>query len=594
METTEIEDPGSYTLSFEQDGQITIQADCNQATGEFALSGGNMVIEVGPATLAACPEGSQGETFLALLPGEKQFQVAETEGKQVLLVYPPAESGDYALLQFEAVESPESATGEPSAGDLPADLVAQLDAWLNSQVYSEGGYVGGAAPGLVLLVDTPEGRYLKAAGVSSLEEGTPMQVDDRLEIGSNTKSFTVVLLMQLQEEGVLSLDDPLSRWLPELAAQIPNGEEVTLYQLANHASGIPDYTGLMGLGLNDPEKLAQYYTPGELVQYAIENVPTDFAPGEGWSYNNTGYVLLGLVTETATGKSLGELYQERIFDRLGLESAILVEGSPQEGELDSQGYFQSPSSGELVNSTQWNASQGWAAGAIAMTAEDLAAYAKGLAGGELFEDPDSLAQMLTFNDAAADVLASYGLGLLQVADGYWGHEGATPAFQSLWAINPDKGTVVVGMQNSYAYSAGNFVNAINIIEGRGAQPFMDAVFYQAGEVKPETYFVMWPWTQMTDASTTTDIDAGNFLILRRDNMAKLQSATCGPIEGTFSATAPDAITFDLDASGVTCPEGDPLLQLLGMLDTVASWHYENGGLVLMLEDGTELTFRSNY
>jgi D-alanyl-D-alanine carboxypeptidase len=67
----------------------------------------------------------------------------------------------------------------------------------------------------VLLVDTPEGRYLKAAGVSRLEEGTPMQVDDRLEIGSNTKSFTLFLVMQLQEEGVLSLDDKLGDWLPD-------------------------------------------------------------------------------------------------------------------------------------------------------------------------------------------------------------------------------------------------------------------------------------------------------------------------------------------------------------------------------------------
>ncbi|MFN2163346.1 MAG: serine hydrolase, partial [Candidatus Promineifilaceae bacterium] len=84
-------------------------------------------------------------------------------------------------------------TAVPAA--LPAELTAQLDAFLQSQVYSEGGNPEGAAPGLVLLVDTPDGTYLKAAGVSSLEDGTPMQVDDRLEIGSNTKSFTIAVLM---------------------------------------------------------------------------------------------------------------------------------------------------------------------------------------------------------------------------------------------------------------------------------------------------------------------------------------------------------------------------------------------------------------
>ena len=82
------------------------------------------------------------------------------------------------------------------AGAFPEELAAQLDAFLQSQVYSEGGYPKGAAPGLVLLVDTPEGRYLNAAGVNSIEDGSPMQVDDRLEIGSNSKSFLVVVLMQ--------------------------------------------------------------------------------------------------------------------------------------------------------------------------------------------------------------------------------------------------------------------------------------------------------------------------------------------------------------------------------------------------------------
>lgn len=249
-----------------------------------------------------------------------------------------------------------------------------------------------------------------------------------------------------------------------------------------------------------------------------------------------------------------------------------------------------------MNSTQWNASQGWAAGAIAMTAEDLDTYAKGLASGKLFQDPDSLLQMLTFNEAAAETLAAYGLGLLQVADGFWGHEGATPAFQTLWGINPDKGTLVVGLSNSYAYSAANLVNAINIIEGRGAQPFRDAVFYQAGEADPESYATWWQWAQMTEASTdpaaVTDLyDARTYLILRRDGVATLRNAICGPVEGTFTASAPDKIDFDLDASGVTCPDDDPLVQLLGMLDRIASWRFENGTMIFMLDDGTELTFR---
>jgi D-alanyl-D-alanine carboxypeptidase len=178
--------------------------------------------------------------------------------------------------------------------------------------------------------------------VSSLEDGTPMQVDDRLEIGSNTKSMTVVLIAQLQEEGVLSFDDMLSDWLPEQAAQLPNGDPMTLRQLAQHTVGLWDYgDDIIDGGVDDPDLLEKGYTPEELVQHAVDSGTPYFAPGEGgkWKYSNTGYILLGMIAEKVTGQSLGELYQERIFDPLGLETAVLIEGVPQEGEITMQGYW---------------------------------------------------------------------------------------------------------------------------------------------------------------------------------------------------------------------------------------------------------------
>ena len=303
-------------------------------------------------------------------------------------------------------------TTAPEAADEPSEtgtegsienLTAQLDAFLQSQVYAEGGIPAGAAPGVVLLVDTPDGRYLQAAGVSNMEDGTPMQVDDRLEIGSNSKSFTIVLLMQLIEEGVLSLEDPLSKWLPEQAAALPNGDQMTLHQLAQHTTGVWDYADdIIGAGTTDPEKLEQSYTPDELVQYAIDNGTPDFAPGEEgqWKYSNTGYILLGMVIEAASGEAIGDLYQSRIFDPLGLETAVFIEDVPDAGEITA-GYWWMDD-GDIINTTDWNVSQGWAAGGIAMTAEDLLTYAKALSAGELFKDPDSLTQMLTFDPNGGD------------------------------------------------------------------------------------------------------------------------------------------------------------------------------------------------
>ena len=105
-----------------------------------------------------------------------------------------------------------------------------------------------------------------------------------------------------------------------------------------------------------------------------------------------------MIAEKASGQPLGELFQERIFDPLGLETAVFINGVPEAGSI-TDGYWWKED-GTRLNTTNWNVSQGWAAGANAMTAADLATYGKALAAGELFQDPDSLAQMLAFDDRA--------------------------------------------------------------------------------------------------------------------------------------------------------------------------------------------------
>jgi len=312
------------------------------------------------------------------------------------------------------------------------------------------------APGAVLLVDSPAGRYLKAAGIASLDDGRPLQTGDRLEIGSNTKAFTVILALQLQEEGVLSLDDPLHRWLPELAARIPYGDQVTLRQLASNTSGIWDYADPLlqpVIDANDQAAIVQAYTPQELVEYAIANGAPDFAPGRGWHYSSTNFILLGMVVEAAARQALAELYQERIFDRLGMADSIYLEGSPQAGAIV-DGYYTIPT-GELANMTHWNATQGGAAGAIVSTAEDMALFADGLFGGALFQEAATLEEMLAFRELTYDegsgIMAGYGLGLISFGtQGFtaYGHAGQTPGFQSIWFRIPEIDTTFILLTNS--------------------------------------------------------------------------------------------------------------------------------------------------
>ena len=454
----DIANPENYILNFNDDGAVMVKADCNNAQGSYTADDSSLSIQLGPTTMVYCGDESSSDDFLKHLGFAAIYSFLDGN----LLIDLMADGGTMTFT---------SAGGgaQSTSGDLPDDVVAQLDAFLQAQVYKEGTDPATAAPGVILLVDTPDGHYLNTAGVASMEDSTPMKPDDHLEIGSNTKSFTIVLLMQLQEAGVLSLDDPLSKWLPGWAEKIPNGDQMTLHQLAQHTTGIWDYADdIIGAGTEDPDKLVQGYTPEELVQYAIDNGTPDFTPGEKgkWKYSNTGYILLGMVIEKAAGKPLGDLYQERIFDPLGMKTAALIEGVPKDEEITTNGYWWNDD-GTMLNTTNWNVSQGWAAGGLAMNAEDLLTYAKALSAGELFKDPNSLKEMLTFDPNGMDGMMPYGLGLIDfskagAAEGYWGHEGQTTGFQTLWYTNPDTGITVIGLTNSATFSAWAFLEVMKL------------------------------------------------------------------------------------------------------------------------------------
>lgn len=361
------------------------------------------------------------------------------------------------------------------ANPLPEETTDKLDAFLQTQVITASDNPLTSTPGLVLLVETPQGRYLNAAGVSNLEQGTPMKADDRLEIGSISKAFTAVVLTQLQEAGVLSWDDPLSRWLPEVAERIPNGDKMTLRQLGQHTSGVWDYGDpIVEQSAMDPETRVKGYTPEDIIQYVLDNGKPDFEPGKGWKYSNTGYILLGMVAEKASGKTLKELYQAQIFDPLELKSAVMIEGVPAEGEVTSQGYWWDDSfTGPIApytNTTAWNASQGWAAGAIAMNAADLATFGKALLDGKPFKNPESLEQMLQFNDGSLKRIGfpGYGLALIDFGNGSIGHSGQTPGYVALWATDPKTGITLVGLSNSASYLSYRVFNALEIVNSAEA------------------------------------------------------------------------------------------------------------------------------
>jgi D-alanyl-D-alanine carboxypeptidase len=267
--------------------------------------------------------------------------------------------------------------------------------------------------------------------------------------------MTSAMLFQLQEEGVLSLSDPLSKWLPDLAAQLPDGEEITLDMLLTHTSGVRDYfdiptaTGTsIESGAADKAMLTRGFTPEELVKLVADTGRSDFAPGADgkWKYSNTGYILLGLVIEKATGKSYEQNLTERILAPLGLKQTYLQTGQPAPGALP-QAYYKSPFD---FTTGEWNASQGWSAGAVVSTPDEFATFLKALFTGKLFKQVETLELMQQHTSAGVDVLGTgtiYAHGMLN-NQGVLGHGGQTLGFQSDGGYIPDKDVTIVMWSNT--------------------------------------------------------------------------------------------------------------------------------------------------
>ncbi len=214
-----------------------------------------------------------------------------------------------------------SAAAEPSLEPLPAELVATLDA------AAQASFQQAAAPGAIVGVQTPEGTWTAAYGLADPEAGTPMEVEMYTRIGSVTKTFTGTVIMQLEEQGLLSLDDAIDQYVDD----IPNGDRITLRMLADMTSGLASYTrstAFTDVLFSAPETV---WTPEEVLEIGLDESPI-FEPGAEFDYSNTNTILLGMVIEEVTGEPVEDVFQELIFDPLGLDDTswpARIDGHPR-------------------------------------------------------------------------------------------------------------------------------------------------------------------------------------------------------------------------------------------------------------------------
>ncbi|MEE4380304.1 MAG: serine hydrolase domain-containing protein [Candidatus Competibacteraceae bacterium] len=320
-------------------------------------------------------------------------------------------------------------------------------------------------PGMMVGLWVPNvGKWTRAYGVSNRETGEPMHFDQHVRIGSVTKTFTVTLILQLQDAGLLNINDTLDQYFDTdpnsdkitLAQPIPNADRITLKNLANMTSGLASYTfdpAFQDAFFGDP--LRQWH-PLELVNIGIANTvagcphapPACFEPGTDWFYNNTNTVMLGLIVEKVAGKPYAELLRENILEPLKLRNTLKPTDNTMPAPV-ARGYtFQGLEDGQQQDATDWNPSWGWGVGDLVSTFDDLRVWGKALGRGDLIAaETQALRQEQVTVGPNQPGMNAYAIGM-GYKQGWWGHGGELPGYNTLTFYRPDLDAVVVVITNS--------------------------------------------------------------------------------------------------------------------------------------------------
>jgi D-alanyl-D-alanine carboxypeptidase len=282
--------------------------------------------------------------------------------------------------------------------------------------------VATGVPGVLVLVRDGPRTERWSAGLADREAGVPMRPDARFRVGSVSKTFVAVLVLQLVAEGRLSLDERVGHRLPGLPER---WHSITIRELLNHTSGLPDFVRERGLApiARDPD---YFWTPRELLALAAAR-PRAGPPGRRFVYASTNYVVLGLLVESVTNTSLARRLRERLFEPLELRDTAFVVGARIPGP-HAHGYVSPIHDGVVLardgglDHTTDNATWAWAAGAIVSDAGDLARFYAAVLGGRLLPERWMAAMQRTIPAGGL----RYGLGLAArrtPCGTAWGHTG---------------------------------------------------------------------------------------------------------------------------------------------------------------------------
>jgi CubicO group peptidase (beta-lactamase class C family) len=243
-----------------------------------------------------------------------------------------------------------------------------VDSLFNSVVKS------GSAGAVVLVAQNGSVLFEKGYGLADVEKHAAATPETEFRIGSITKQFTAAAILKLQEDGKLSVNDKLSKFIPDY----PRGDEVRIHHLLTHTSGIHSYT-------SKPDFLESVTVPAKTEDHiqSFKNDPFDFDPGKKWLYNNSGYFLLGYIIEKVSGESYGDFLRKKFFEPLGMKSTG-VHSSTAALEHEALGYqFED---GQFKKALNWDMSKAGGAGALYSTVGDLYRWNEGVFNGKVLKE----------------------------------------------------------------------------------------------------------------------------------------------------------------------------------------------------------------
>lgn len=305
-------------------------------------------------------------------------------------------------------------------------------------------------PGAIVSVAVPDqGTWTTALGSGNLATREPMQVANSMRIGSLTKTMTATVILQLVDRHKVGLDDPVAKYRPD----VPNGAHITIRQLLNMSSGLFTYDSDEGFQQASFANPYRVWQPDELLAIAFKHPPV-FAPGQGYLYDNTNYIVLGLIMEELTHLSAAQALQEYVFAPLGMRQTSLPPATSSAlPDPHAQGYMygtEMTGTGPLLNVTDWNPSWGWTAGGVISTLHDLRIWAKALATGQLLSPATQQARLSSWTDTGSSWLGKpfqYGLGVIDFGGAFLGHSGVLFGYTSWMGYQPRSGATIIVLAN---------------------------------------------------------------------------------------------------------------------------------------------------